>query len=154
MPFTKAICRLRFDLESHSATAEEITGKDPQVWNRNDVQFQMGAFRNGAPVDISSVTKLTLELKPSPTITGSALFTGQQTSGFGTTLTAEQWEAGTHQHFTVELPATDNDINLGSALTRQLHLYARAECAGATTTAWTLGKAILTIEEDGSTTTA
>ena len=147
--FTKGRIRIAFNLASKDGAIDVLTSAAPVIWRGNDLQFEMAAFFNESIIDISSVTTLTLQIKPYPTITGTALFSATQTTSFGTTVTAEQWVAGTHQQFIIPMTAAQSAIDLLGGLSRTCWLVARASCSGSSTV-YTLGTALITVTEDGA----
>ncbi len=145
MAFTKARVRIAFDLASHTAAVDVMTSSQPAIWKGNDVQFEIAAFYDGVLADMSSVTSITLEIKPSPTITDAALFTGT-VSGAGATITQENWDNRTAQQFLIPMTAAQNNIDLQGNFNRTCWLVARVTCG---TTYFTLGTATITVIEDG-----
>ena len=145
MAFTKARVRIAFDLASHTAAIDAMTSSQPAIWRGNDVQFELAAFFDGALADMSSVTSITLEIKPSPTITDAALFTGT-VAGAGAVITQANWDNRTAQQFLIPMTAAQNNFDLLGQFRRDCWLVARATCG---TTYFTLGGATITVFEDG-----
>jgi hypothetical protein len=147
MAYTKSRVRIGFTLGDYTPAVDAITSKTPAFFRGNDVQFELVGIFKGALIDISAVTGLTLEIKPSDPITGTALFTGTQSAEFGTSVTKVDWDAGTAQQFLIPMTAAQNNIDLQSNLVRVCWLVARATCTGGSI--FTLGTSLINVVEDG-----
>lgn len=143
--FTKSRVRIAFDLSSRESAVDAITAKMPSIWAGNDIQFELAGLFNSALIDVSSVTAYTLEIKPYPTITGTALFTGT-ISAAATTISQADWTAGTAQQFLVPMTAAQSAIDLLGGTSRECWLVVRATCGS---TVFTLGATKILVLEDG-----
>jgi hypothetical protein len=142
--------RIAFDVESHEAQTDEIAGGQPQMWRNNDVQFELGFFFDGQPVDASQYSEIKLLVKDKDNRQGSTPLMLKVASAADITtpvFTAEEWENKEKQHVVIVFDADETRLDLGNANEREFFLSVIARTADGKRI--TLGSSLLKLHHDG-----
>lgn len=110
----KQILRLKVVLSPFgTAVIDSTTGLAPVIWKNTPVTVEIGIFNTASvPADLTGFTSVDLEIRPKAD-RDSGVYVSEQDVAPGTTFTLEQWNAGTHEHATIELAAEDTAFDLG-----------------------------------------
>jgi hypothetical protein len=148
MQFLVERIRILFDVETTTTQEDDITGRSPEMWRNNDVQFELGFQFDGEFVDASVYTQIKLIVKDNinrrgPTLMSKAVGVESITPF----LTEEEWTAKSKQHCVINFSAAETRLDLGQAPSKQFFLSVIATTN--TGKRLTLGSAILTLNDDG-----
>jgi dipeptidyl aminopeptidase/acylaminoacyl peptidase len=142
--------RIAFDVESHEAQTDEITGSQPQMWRNNDVQFELGFFFAGEPVDASQYSQIKLLVKDKDHRQGSIPLILKVASAIDITtpvFTKAEWEARSKQHVVITVSAMETRLDLGNANEKEFFLSVIALTSDGNRI--TLGSTLLKLHHDG-----
>jgi hypothetical protein len=142
--------RIAFDVESHEAQTDEITGGQPQMWRNNDVQFELGFFFDRQPVDASQYSEIKLIVKDKDNRQSATPLMEAVIAAVDITtpiFTVEEWENKQKQHCTMVFTAAETRLDLGNANEREFFLSVSARTAAGNRI--TLGSTLLKLHHDG-----
>lgn len=149
MPTLTRIQRsIRFNLESGTAV-ELFTNQAPRVPRGNDVALLIGLFNRGAPLDLSNLASLRVEIAAGVLPASARLVTKDLDAEDLTALiTKATFGAGVAAHATVNLTADEMNPGLGGALEKQYQLIVTGVTAAGTKLSY--GSCPFVIFEDGA----
>jgi hypothetical protein len=146
--------RLAFDVTSHGAAVDQITGETPKIWRGTHVTFELAGLW-GAPtsdssdvIDVTNIASLSIDVKPYADRDGSAVLSAKTTTTINT-ITKDEWEAGTVYHAAITYLHTETAPTL-TADSVDYWLVVTVITNDSTPRYITWGATKLTIEEDGS----
>lgn len=145
---TKKRIRLKADASLYAALVDFKTQSTPRVWRGNDAQLDVAVYFGTSLVDISNLASITVEIMPS-TRSGTAIV--QETissSAFNTSLTTDQFEEDTHQHFIIPLTAAQMNQAPESGTEKTFWMVISAITNDGANI--TIGAGNFVIEEDGT----
>lgn len=104
--------RLRLKVEAgvFYGIVDALTGEMPRAWRGADLRIEVGLFYRAALLEITNLESLTVEIFHKTRV-GLPFISAEVAGGdLNTTLTLEEWNAGTHEHAHVEVSAEDTNI--------------------------------------------
>lgn len=144
--------RLQTDPTSHTAAKEKLTNALPKIWRGNDVQVEVGIFKDASTfvTDVSNIDALVLEIHDNNNRQGAPLYQDTLATVDLVTITEANWTNGSAEHAVFEIAAADTNFALGDATqnTKQFWLVIHAELT--TGEMVTLIATTLEVEEDAA----
>lgn len=111
------VIRIRMDTLSFDAPMDDVRQQRIQFWRCNNLRFQLGVFSGDAIVDVTNFNTFFLTLRALnhglPPSGGDPSLMFGQTSSIDTTVTNEDWAAGTKQHGEITFTMEDNAVEGG-----------------------------------------
>lgn len=140
---------MALDVEDTKAQQDIVAGGSPEMWRGNDVQFELGFFFDGDPLDATDYSTVTLIVKeqddrnaPYPlmkAVISSASITP--------TFTKEEWDNGDKQHCVITFTGAETRLDLKGKDDRTFWLSIIARTTGGQRI--TLGSTTLRLISDG-----
>ena len=96
--------RIAANAASYGNLIDALTGKSPEVWRAEDMQFEIGIFYGSdIAVDVSNIASLTIEIKDVSNPAGSALVSKVvDFADMTASVDLPAWKAQTAAHATVK----------------------------------------------------
>lgn len=139
------------DRGSEGGSTDIVTGENPRGWVRTDLQFEFGIFQETELATLSNMASVQVTVKPSGNRRASAVLRRTITAAdLNLTLTPEQWQAGTHQHFKVPFTAAETRIDLNGETEAEFFLSVVGYTTDVPSRRIPLGTCIFVLEDDGS----
>lgn len=139
------------DRGSEGGSSDIVTGESPRGWVRTDLQFEFGIFQETELALLSNMASVQVTVKPAANRRASAVLRKTITSAdLNLTLTAEQWEAGTHQHFKVAFTNAETAIDLNGLTEAEFFLSVVGYTTDVPSRRIPLGTCRFVLEDDGS----
>ena len=153
--FPRERIRLQLDTESHKAALDQITQQPPKAWRGNSMQFEMGFFFNDQLLSMTNIASVTMTVKDNADRNGPKLMEKViDASGLNQILVDTNWTSGTDQHVVIDFTKDETLLDMGGANTKQFWVAFVALTTDSPVRRFTLGSTILTLEDDGTNSTA
>lgn len=147
---TRERIRIAFDVESHKAQTDEIGGSTPEMWRNNDVQFELGFFFDGEPIDATpfqSIKLIVKEQSQRQSATPLMMATVAAADFTAPVFTTEEWENKETEHCKISFTAAETRLDLGGKDEKAFFLAVIATTADGKRI--TLGSTVLKLHHDG-----
>lgn len=141
--------RIRFNVESRSATDLSTNSTTAAIWRGNDIVIDVGVFHKGSPLALTNVALLTLQIKDKQNPTAGALAeVALNAADLTFSITDSGFSAGSEQHGSFIFTSAQTNQSLNNAASRTFWLV----LSGVTTTgkSLTYGALSLAIHEDNA----
>jgi len=126
---------------------DELTRKNPTTWRANATTFEVGAFLDGEPRDLTGFTALEIVVRPDQ-VTDTNLAYQTVAAPDSAVILATDWTAGTDQHVSFSFTDAEMNIDLAGATEKKLWLAVTAKDPEGNET--TLGTGWFTLSEDNN----
>ncbi|UPA28289.1 MAG: hypothetical protein LW808_003220 [Verrucomicrobiota bacterium] len=113
----RSVVRVALDVLSFDAPKDVIRKQLVQFWRCNDLEFQIGIFRNEMPVDVRDWDAIYLSIREldqgNPPSGGSPTLMLGSTQYLDSTVTLETWQSGAQQHAVITFSSEGNALEAG-----------------------------------------
>jgi hypothetical protein len=142
--------RLCFRTDGTAPALDARTGDMPRAWRGTDLSIALATYFAGAPLDLSNLASLKLEIRSSRSPAPEALLIEKTVAAaqIYPALTNDEWLAGTQQHCTVALTAGETNLAIDGGSERSLWLVLSGLTSGGASL--TYGFTHLTLVEDAT----
>lgn len=114
--------QIRFNLETRNGV-DSIGGASASIWRGNDLSVRVAAYSLDAPLDLSNVASLKLQIKDKQNPVSDALAEVEVLAAAITaTITGAGFTAGTEQHATFIFTSAQTSLDLASGVSRSFWL--------------------------------
>jgi hypothetical protein len=140
--------RVQVNTDKLTSFLDVLTGRTPAMWRGNDIDVQIGLFRNGALItDIDALDSITVSIRAASK-TGAILATKTIAyADINRACSASQWTAGTAQHAVASFLNTETRFTLTADPTS---FWMVVTALTGTGKELTLGGTVLSVWQDGA----